>query len=126
MAVLLRDAQLNLRRALRMNHNILHQVNQHLLDERRIHRHHQQLIRHADPNRNRVEPLFKLADRLRRDFFRRLRNLANLHRLFIEPRDGEHVLHQPHQPLRVVTHMADEVLLHLVAEFIVVFQNSRR
>ena len=27
---------------------IFHQIDEHLLDERRIHRHHQQLVRHAD------------------------------------------------------------------------------
>ena len=118
------NPKLDFRRAFRMEHGVFHQVNQHLFDQRRIHRHHQQLVRHADANRQRVEPLFEFAHGLRGDFLRGLRHLVNLHRALVEPRDGQHVFHQPHQPLRVVANVADQILFHLVAELVVVFQHG--
>ena len=71
-------AQPQLRRALAVQHCIFHQVEQHLLDERRVHRDEHDLLRHLDCDADvAFEALFEFVDRGREDLLRRLIFLAD-------------------------------------------------
>ncbi len=120
------NPKLDFRRAFRVEHGVFHQVNQHLFDQRRIHRHHQQFVRHADANRQRVEPLLNLPifRPLRGDFLRMacgtlsICTAPSLNRvmdsMFSTSRTS-HCASSRTWPIK---------LFHFVAELVVVFQHG--
>ena len=118
-----RDAQLDRRRVPGVDDHVFHQIAQHLLDQHRVHRHHQQLIRYAHAHGHRVI-LAEFVHRLGGDLLRSLRRLFELHGAVVDARDGQDVFHQANQPLRVIAHLPDQLLLVLIAERVIVLQHD--
>ena len=87
------DRQVDLRGGFSVDRRIFQQVAQHLLDQDRVHRHKQQLVRHGDRDLDSWEPLAELACRFSEDLLGGLLLLGKLRVVIAHAGDGEQVFH---------------------------------
>ena len=105
-----------------MLEGVLHEIDQHLLDQRSVHGNHEQFVGHLDGYFAFRKPFSDMSDRFRGNFFRRLRRLADMHRAFVDPRYRKKVFHHADQPLRVLLDIGDQLVMCALIQIIAVFQ----
>ena len=120
---LAREADADLRDVSAVDGGVFQQIHNDLTDERRVHRHHQHLVRYLDRNLDRGEALGELADRDADDLLGRLAVLLDLCLSAAHARNGQEIFDHADEPLRVLVHILQKAALLLGRKRILVFED---
>ena len=95
---------------------VLQQIDDHLLDQRCVHRHYKDLLRHLHPHAGMGEPLFEAEHRLRHHFLQKLRSRGYLRVSHPDPGDRQQVLHHVQQPVGILLDAGHHLRLLLLRQ----------
>ncbi len=107
-----------------MHHGIVHEIDEDLFNENRIHGDNENIVGDMDGDGNDRAVLPEFLHGTADDFLGQLLRLGDL-RVPAHACDGENVLHDAAQPLGLRTDVAGERFLLLVVETVVVVENGR-
>ena len=107
-----------------MLHGILQKIDQHLLNQKRIHRNGDKLIRHIDRNVNAGIAALHLMQGGVNQLLQHRRRLAQRHAVSLNPRHGQKIFHHVDKPLALRLHIPQKPQLLFTIQHIVVFNNG--